>query len=176
MKSVLILALIFFCAFTSFAQSHDTRDSSNTVEKLLVYEASKKEPLIPFLLNLILGFGIGSLAQGDIIGGLLVLGFDAAGIGLLAYGISSVGGISEFKTKNDMELPVLAISLITLGGLTLAVTRVVEIILPFTHAANYNKRLKQTLGIAFGGFQPTFNVNMNEGVRPGFGISFTKTY
>ena len=82
----------------------------NSVDKLLMYESSKKEPLIPFILNLILGFGIGSFAQGDIIGGLSLLGFDAIGVGLLAYGVYSVGGVSEFKAKKDDELPVLAVS------------------------------------------------------------------
>ena len=63
-----------------------------------------------------------------------------------------------------------------LGGATLAITRLVEIILPFVHASNYNKKLKQNLGAALGGFQPDFGVAMNESNMLGFGISFAKSY
>ncbi|WP_425532460.1 P13 family porin [Borrelia coriaceae] len=39
----------------------------------------KKDTLVPFLLNFLLGFGIDSFVQGDTTGGLFVLGFDVLG-------------------------------------------------------------------------------------------------
>ncbi|QMU98853.1 P13 family porin [Borrelia sp. A-FGy1] len=175
MKKILIMVLFSFFIFTSFAQVEDRKIIDNSVDKLLIYESSKKDPLIPFILNLVLGFGIGSFAQGDIIGGLSLLGFDAIGVGLLAYGVYSAGGISEVKAKKE-DLPWVSVSLIAVGGVTLAITRLVEIVLPFVHASNYNKRLRQNLGNALGGFQPDFGVTMNENNMLGFGIYFAKNF
>ncbi|UER67256.1 P13 family porin [Borrelia sp. BU AG58] len=177
MKGILVVFLFSFCAFASFAQVGGMSASDDSVGKLLVYESSKKDPLIPFFLNLFLGFGIGSFAQGDVVGGLSILGFDAIGAGLLAYGVYSVGGMSELNDKKDVgEWPVLAVSLMAVGGATLAITRLVEIVLPFVHASSYNKKLRQNLGVALGGFQPSFSVAVNGSNVPGLGISFTKSY
>ncbi|WKC57630.1 P13 family porin [Borrelia sp. P9F1] len=177
MTRMLILVLFSFCTFAGFAQTGDEKAAGgDSVSKLLVYETSKKDPLIPFFLNLFLGFGIGSFAQGDILGGLSILGFDALGAGLLAYGVYSVGGVSKLEEGSEKEWPVLGISLIALGGVTLAITRLVEIILPFTHASSYNAKLKQNLVAALGGFQPSLGVAMSESNMLGLGVSFTKSY
>ncbi|UGQ15755.1 P13 family porin [Borrelia sp. RT5S] len=176
MKRMLIVVLFSFCTFAGFAQTGDEKTGGDSVSKLLIYETSKKDPLIPFFLNLFLGFGIGSFAQGDILGGLSVLAFDAIGAGLLAYGVYSIGGVSKLEEGKEKEWPVLGVSLIAVGGVTFAITRLVEIVLPFTHASSYNARLKQSLVAALGGFQPGLGVAMNDSNVPGFGISFTKNY
>ncbi|EEF82872.1 outer membrane protein P13 [Borreliella burgdorferi WI91-23] len=90
MNKLLIFVLVTFCVFSSFAQANDSKNGAfgmSAGEKLLVYETSKQDPIVPFLLNLFLGFGIGSFAQGDILGGSLILGFDAVGIGLILTGL-----------------------------------------------------------------------------------------
>ncbi|ACH94300.1 uncharacterized conserved protein [Borrelia recurrentis A1] len=179
MKRVLILVLFLFCIFESFAQSYDEMktdigsnsiNGSGNLEKLLLYESYKQNALIPFLLNLFVGFGIGSLVQGDITGGLLILGFDALSLGLLGYGVYST------LNSKSVEVPVIGLSLMTLGGITMFVTRIVEVVLPFTHAASYNKKLRQNLGIALGSFHPEVDLSFDENSRVIFELSFTKKY
>ncbi|AHH07499.1 Hypothetical protein BCD_1433 (plasmid) [Borrelia crocidurae DOU] len=46
---------------------------------MVFYKVNKKDVLAPFLLNFFFGFGIGSFVQGDITGGLLVLGSEILG-------------------------------------------------------------------------------------------------
>ncbi|WP_024654217.1 P13 family porin [Borrelia persica] len=181
MKRVLILVLLFSCSFISFAKDYDEMKSdiggksanasgSGSVEKLLLYESYKQNALIPFLLNLFVGFGIGSFVQGDLAGGFLILGFDALGLGLMGGGIYSV---SQHKSK---DLPVLGFSLIALGGVTMFLTRIAEVIIPFTYANNYNKRLQENLGIALGGFQPEVDLSFDGNSGVVFELSFTKKY
>ncbi|WKC84989.1 P13 family porin [Borreliella lusitaniae] len=178
MHKFLIFILVAFCAFSSFAQVDDSKSALNlgAGEKFLAYEVNKKEALIPFLLNLFLGFGIGSFAQGDILGGSLILGFDAIGIGLILTG--AYLDIKDF----DKNAEKVAFSwtwgkgMMLAGAITMAVTRLTEIVLPFTFANSYNKKLKNSLNIALAGFEPSFDVNMGQASALGFELSFKKSY
>ncbi|WP_025409001.1 P13 family porin [Borrelia coriaceae] len=175
MKQVLILMLFFVCIVVSFAQGYDEMASDavvtggNVDNKLLLYEINKKDPLIPFLLNLFVGFGIGSFAQGDITGGLFVLGFDVLGLGLFSFGMYN-------RSPYTGEMSGFALSFVFLGGLTLFVTRIAETIIPFTYASSYNKKLQEKLGVALGGFKPEFDVNFNENAGLVFELAFIKKY
>ncbi|AAX17379.1 P13 family porin [Borrelia turicatae] len=174
MKKILILMLVFFCAFVSFAQNHDELvGSGGNVEKMLLYETYKKDAVVPCLLNLFVGFGIGSLVQGDITGGLLSLGFDVVSIGLLSYGTYS---IIESHYEKKEKPTVLALSLAAVGGATLVLTRIIEAVLPFTYASSYNRKLQENLGITLGGLQPEVDMNFNEDARLMLEVSFTKRY
>ncbi len=62
------------------------------------------------------------------------------------------------------------------GAVTMAVTRLTEIIIPFTFANSYNRKLKNSLNIAFGGFEPSFDINMGQTSALGFELSFKKSY
>ncbi|BDU62463.1 membrane protein (plasmid) [Candidatus Borrelia fainii] len=176
MKQVLILMLFFVCIVVSFAQSYDEMASDavtakgNMDSKLLFYEIHKQNTLVPFLLNFFVGFGIGSFVQGDLTGGLLILGFDMLGFGLISGGMYS---LSQYKGINT---PTIALSLMSLGGITLFVTRIVEIIIPFTYASSYNRKLREKLGISLGGFKPQFEINFNENSGLVFELAFTKKY
>lgn len=179
MQKVLIVMLFFVSIVVGLAQSYDEMAADSVVttggnlEKLLLYETYKKNPLVPFLFNFFVGFGVGFLLQGDITGGLLVLGFDILGLGLVSYGAYSM---SQFHSVGDISTPKVALSLVTLGGITLALTRIVEIILPFTHASSYNRKLQENLGISLGGFQPEFDINFNGNAGLVFELAFTKKY
>ncbi|WKC75785.1 P13 family porin [Borreliella valaisiana] len=178
MNKFLIFVLVTFCVFSSFAQTYDSKSDFNlgAGEKLLAYETSKKDPIVPFLLNLFLGFGIGSFVQGDILGGSLILGFDAVGIGLILTGayldIKALGNNAKkvaFKWTWGKGM-------MLAGMLTMTVTRLTEIIIPFTFANSYNKKLKNSLNIALGGFEPNFDVNIGQASALGFELSFKKSY
>ncbi|UPA19056.1 P13 family porin (plasmid) [Borrelia puertoricensis] len=176
MKQVLILMLFFVCIVVSFAQNYDEMASDtvategNMDNKLLLYELHKQNTLVPFLLNFFVGFGTGSFMQGNFTGGLLILGFDMLGVGLISGGIYS---LSQYK---GIETPTFALSLVSLGGMTLFITRIVEMISPFTYASSYNRKLREKLGISLGGFKPQFEVNFNENAGLGFELAFTKKY
>ncbi len=60
------------------------------------------------------------------------------------------------------------------GVVTMAVTRLTEIILPFTFANSYNRKLKNSLNVALGGFEPSFDVAMGQSSALGFELSFKK--
>ncbi|ETZ17177.1 hypothetical protein BDCR2A_01898 [Borrelia duttonii CR2A] len=171
MKQVLILILFFVCVVVSFAQSDDKVSSDAVVtggnidNKMLFYKANKKDVLAPFLLNFFFGFGIGSFVQGDITGGLLVLGSEILGLGLVVSGMC----------LRSPGTP-LGFSLISLGGITLFATRIAEMIIPFTYASSYNKKLQEKLGVVLGGFKPQFEANFNENAGLSFELAFTKKY
>ncbi|QFI14197.1 P13 family porin [Borrelia sp. CA_690] len=178
MNKFLIFVLLTFCAFSSFAQADDSKSTFNlgAGEKLLAYETSKKDPIVPFLLNLFLGFGIGSFVQGDILGGFLILGFDAVGIGLIFTGAYLDIKAFENNTKKAAFQWTWGKGVMLAGVVTMAVTRLTEIILPFTFANSYNKKLKNSLNIAFGGFEPSFDISMGQASALGFELSFKKSY
>ncbi len=145
-------------------------------EKNFDYETNKKDSLVPFLLNLFLGFGIGSFAQGDILGGSLILGFDAVGIGLILTGAYlDIKAFDNNAKKADFKWT-WGKGMMLAGVVTMAVTRLTEIVLPFTFANNYNRKLKNSLNIALGGFEPSFDINMGQASALGFGLSFKKSY
>ncbi|AGT27039.1 P13 family porin [Borrelia miyamotoi] len=188
MKRMLILMLFLLCYFVSFAQSNgdmisESIGSSVGIDNFLFYESNKKTALIPALLNVTIGFGIGTLTQGDVLGGLLLMGTDALGVSLLTYGLFArhqFNKLTEAQQKTDHEhrKGMIAVSLIGIGVATMGLTRIVGIILPFTYAYNFNKRLQKDLGIELGGFKPTFDLNFNAGSTGGLGLelAFVKKY
>ncbi|AJA89888.1 membrane protein [Borreliella chilensis] len=185
MNKFLIFVLLAFCVFSSFAQANGSENAFlSPAEKLLTYESGKKDSLVPFLLNLFLGFGIGSFAQGDILGGIFILGFDAVGIGLILTGayLEIKAFDNSFKKAFDDSVKKNAFKwtwgkgMMLAGVVTMALTRFTEIILPFTFANSYNKKLKSSLNIAFGGFEPSFDINMGQASALGFELSFKKSY
>ncbi|MBB6208160.1 P13 family porin [Borreliella lanei] len=179
MNKFLILVLATFCVFSSFAQADDSKSGSfgmSAGEKLLVYETSKQDPIVPFLLNLFLGFGIGSFAQGDILGGSLILGFDAVGIGLILTGAYLDIKALDINAKKAAFQWTWGKGVMLAGVVTMAVTRLTEIILPFTFANSYNRKLKNSLNVALGGFEPSFDIAMSQASTLGFELSFKKSY
>ncbi|QFP42423.1 P13 family porin (plasmid) [Borrelia miyamotoi] len=176
MKQVLILILFFVCIIVSFAQSYAEMASNavvtggNVDNKVLLYKVNKKDILAPFLLNFFFGFGIGSFVQGDITGGLLVLGSEILSLSLVGCGIYSLSQHTGTST------PTLGLSLVSLGGITFFVTRIAEMIIPFTYASSYNRKLQEKLGMFLGGFKPQFEINLNENAGLSFELAFTKKY
>ncbi|WP_418906261.1 P13 family porin (plasmid) [Borreliella tanukii] len=67
----------------TFASEDKIGNSVGDIETTLKYESEKAAVLAPFLLNFFLTSGIGSLVQGDYIGGGAVLGNQVLGGGIL---------------------------------------------------------------------------------------------
>ena len=157
MKQKIIAIVVFFAVsvFPAFADDNPVAKASMLIEsglfaneysimqiakdigssdRLMLYQRYKKDDaIVGFLLNLVLGVGIGSYVQGDTQGGTIGLVGELGGVALILVGYASYNG-----------------SLLTTGSLLLIGTRVYEIIRPFTFVSLYNSRLSAALGI--GGF------------------------
>ncbi|AJA90691.1 hypothetical protein OY14_04380 (plasmid) [Borreliella chilensis] len=161
MKKISTLILIFCLTIQIFA----TKDKQDRIEKGIEsfnkYDADKKNPIGPFLLNLFLPFGIGSFVQGDYIGGSSVLGFNLLGAILWGTGIM----------LNAREAQLTGTILIGVGASMILTSYITSLIIPFTFANWYNGNLKKRLSTELAGFEPNFDIGIN-----GFQLSLKKSY
>ena len=146
-KTALVgLVIIIASAQVAFSQE----DNQDWERAHLQYELQKVDPWGPFVLNLLLGLGIGSFVQGDTPGGLLVAGGEVVGIGLVIAGAGNPEGGS---------------GLVIGGAALLTAARIAGLIFPFTYANAANEKLRQDLGISVS------NVSLNEqGLNIAMGI------
>ena len=109
-----------------------------------LYEENEQLGVKPFLLNLLIGFGIGSFVQGDLAIGHLQLWGDLAGYGLLITGAA----VTAASAANDNADGVSAGGVVmTIGSLiTLAVT-LPACICPWTFSARVNKVMRRALNV-----------------------------
>lgn len=109
-------------------------------DKMMLYGEYKKDQWVPFLVNFVVGAGIGSFIQGDKTGGTIALVGDLIGLGAVIIGASSYYNAfysDPYTTKG--------LGAMTLGYVTLIGTRIFELIRPFTFTARYNSTLKESL-------------------------------
>jgi len=109
-------------------------------EKMMLYDSYKKDQWMPFLLNLLVGAGVGSFVEGDTKGGAIALGGDLIGIGSLVLGMSTYSNAiySDPYTSDGLGL-------MTFGYVALFATRIFEVVRPFTWTARYNSTLKESI-------------------------------
>ena len=134
---VLAVAVFAISAQAVFAQEGD----SSSDRAFLQYEIQKVDPWGPFVINLLLGAGIGSFVQGDTTGGLIVLGGEVVGIGLVIAGVTSSDPYSGSDSGGGSGL-------IIVGAAALGVARILGLIFPFTYANAANEKLRMDLGIS----------------------------
>ena len=132
---VLAVAVLAILTQTAFAQEGDSSDRA-----FLQYEIQKVDPWGPFVINLLLGAGIGSFVQGDTTGGLIVLGGEVVGIGLVIAGATSDPYSGSGGDGGS--------GLIIVGVAALGVARILGLIFPFTYANAANEKLRMDLGIS----------------------------
>ncbi|HOT58456.1 MAG TPA: P13 family porin [Spirochaetales bacterium] len=99
-------------------------------QKMMIYNQHKNEPVLPFILNLVLGCGIGSYIQGDTGGGTIALCGDLGGILLVSIGYGSFNA-----------------GMFTTGTIVLLASRIYEIVQPFVYSNKYNRVLRTALGM-----------------------------
>ena len=129
-------------------EADDTRAAELHRQKEFLYEQRKKGPWGPFVLNFLVGFGIGSFVQGDVTAGLLLAGGDLVGIGLVIAGAASVLAEIEYYDEGyPLESASSGGTLILLGAGILSATRIAGLIVPFTYANSFNEKLRRELGI-----------------------------
>lgn len=111
--------------------------------KLYIYDENKKSGVPAFLGNLILGYGLGSLAQGDIAVGL---------INLVGQGVATYYLLTPSSTKLENTVSLIGFSIL----------RISSLILPFSYADKKNDILKQALNMNFiKSASIGYNVNAN---------------
>lgn len=151
----LIACSVFADDFTSCLTLIDKKLDASTVasiqqfsanlsdsQKYSLYESKKTSGTVPFVVNLLLGCGIGSYIQGDTLGGTISLCADLGGYGLVIGGtVTAAAGIAS-----NSESPAVAGSTAILAGsVVLVANKIFTCIRPFTYASSYNQRLSKAL-------------------------------
>lgn len=130
-------------------------------QKNILYDRFEQKPITPFLVNLLLGFGIGSYIQGDIKGGVISTAGDAVtGITYLIWlgnYSSDYSWYAESKLRTDYmaeseieraeESLNTASTWVFVSGSALLGFRIFECIRPFFYAKKYNETLTDALGV-----------------------------
>ncbi len=127
-------------------------------QKLTLYESKKQSATLPFVLNLLLGCGIGSYVQGDTLGGTISLCADLGGYGLAvggylksAYDVANGGDTTAAATA--------AASYMIAGYSIVLANKIFTCIRPFFYASGYNQRLSNALygGVSSVAMLPSFS-------------------
>jgi hypothetical protein len=111
-------------------------------EKLFLLDVHEKSMGIPFAVNFLAGFGIGSYMQGDNIGGTVQLSGQLLGLaGILAAAFMTEYDEDGYYEKMTDEGTVVAIT----GTALFYIARLYGCISPFVYGTVYNKKLKNAL-------------------------------
>lgn len=129
-------------------------------EKQQLYSSFEDKPLAPFLLNWLIGFGIGSFVQKDYLSGGLCLAADITSVGIGLTGVILwQKELFDASRNADQDVGSLflmlfnafsmgtALPFIIAGGVLSIASRVYGMIAPWVYGASYNKRLEQALRI-----------------------------
>ena len=133
---------------TDSTMAADSTGTDLRRQKEFQYEQQRKDPWGPFVLNFLLGLGIGSFVQGDITGGLIVAGGELLGLGLI---ITWASAAAEDVVYDDggyrLESTTSSNGTLILGASILAAARVAALVVPFTYANSFNEKLRGELGL-----------------------------
>lgn len=129
-------------------------------EKQQLYSSFEDKPLDPFLLNWLIGFGIGSFVQKDYLSGGLCLAADITSVGIGLTGVilwqKELFDASRNEDQDVGSLFLMVFNALTMrtampfiiaGGVLSIASRVYGMIAPWVYGASYNKRLEEALRI-----------------------------
>ncbi len=109
-------------------------------EIMSLYAMHEDSPTVPFLVNFLVGAGIGSFIQGDMKGGYTGLITD-----IVALGMYSVGYVQVFTAALDNEISEGGSMLVLLGAGVMLGSKIYQSIRPFSYSKEYNRRLNSSL-------------------------------
>lgn len=138
------------------------------MEKYTLYETNKTNGVVPFVLNLVLGCGVGSFVQGDTVGGIAYLALEL--IDYFGY-LGAYGRALNATTQAEYDS---AVASMGSWAIALLVARVCECVKPFIYSSKYNKRLSTAI---YGtdprfAFDPVIFDDGNVGMRLSAKISY----
>lgn len=107
-------------------------------QRLDLYIDNRKSPTVGFAVNAVVGFGVGSFMQGDLVGGFIAAPLDALGVTSLLI----VNRIVEDSDGYWADGSVIAS---ICGGTVLIASRLFQIIRPFAFVSKYNRTLSSSL-------------------------------
>lgn len=126
------------------------------VQKSVLYKEHKKDAVVPFLANWLVGFGVGSFIQGDVTGGMTVIVSGGVATGLILYAVSPLFELANTPADSENEQRVQALNarmeqnlpvLFAGYGLFLA-GGIYSLIRPWTYAESWNETLRSALNPA----------------------------
>ena len=191
MKKLLVLPLFFLAAGIIFSQENSKEDSYqivylllkdglnknffqiqkeaenlDTVQRLQLYNTYEGELTTPLVLNILIGFGIGSAVQKDVVGTIAGAAGDATAAILLAAGFvkffqSIIDENFEFKPDDT------AVALFTASGILYGASKIFQIVKPITFKSSYDNKLKEALNSHSVSLVPVFDAN-SAGIRVSF--------
>lgn len=128
-KMIAILLLLAVVTGSIFAESKFNEDT-----------------VVPFLLNTIVGFGVGSYVQGDTTGGIIGTSGELVSLGLIIAGsvktvMDTANLVDEYGNVSG-DIPMTGTILTTVGSIALMGVRIFEMIRPFS----YEKKLATAMG------------------------------
>ena len=182
----------------NFLQIQQESLTLTNTQKLTLYGLNENKFGTPLALNLLLGFGIGSFVQSDIVGGVIGLLGDVTGYFVLITYFVKIGNASNWLNSRTNELskqiladPIRAsrlkeiqaeynkkisdaLPLIGISAGILAVSKVIEIIMPITYSPRYNNKLKEALNYGELSFKflPSIDINGNGGLTFAMNYNF----
>lgn len=109
-------------------------------EKMSLYSMHEDSPTVPFLVNFLVGAGIGSFIQGDMKGGYTGLITDVVALGLYTVGYAQV-----LTAALDNEISEGGSMLVLVGAGLMLGSKISQCIRPFTYSKEYNRRLNSSL-------------------------------
>lgn len=136
--------------FANFDAIKEAASKLSFEQKAMLKENNENSAILPFILNMVVGFGIGSFVQKDIRSGVTSLCFETAGLVCLIAGYANVYVNLLSSYENDYYSPTISgVGLVLLGiGYGFMVGgRIAECIAPWRYAANYNEKLEEALNV-----------------------------
>ncbi|MDY0289870.1 MAG: P13 family porin [Sphaerochaeta sp.] len=109
-------------------------------EKMSLYSMHENSPTLPFVVNLLVGYGIGSFLQGDTKTGTTALVAD-----IVALGLYSVGYVQIYNAAFNGEISGPGHTMFLLGVGLLVGSKIYQCTKPFSYAKAYNRRLHSSL-------------------------------
>lgn len=114
-------------------------------QRYMLFESHKQSATMPFVLNFIVGAGIGSFVQGDTKGGTIGLIADLASLGMILTGYAQGYSAALEGDYSGTEGSVM----VTVGGALSLASRIYQLVRPFTYAKEHNRKLANSLEVNF---------------------------
>jgi len=110
-------------------------------ERTMLLESNKQSPTVPFVVNLLVGYGIGSFVQGDKTGGTIALIGDLVSLGVFYTGYAeALLAVSDGSSDGTQGS-----GLMLAGAVGMLVFRIYELTRPFSFASDYNNAVSKAL-------------------------------